>query len=439
MKGRCQDGGRIGRTIVPLLPTTRDIPCLLPPGAPSAHPRCPRSSGHILLAKRAREEHLTCPRTVKTGGCGPALRQDGGVPCPIAEQSTRRPERGGPWRWRPAAGGFKGNARELEEVDERVASLEEHENARGEEVEQLQQEILWLQDQQIELQAHAEVLENRSRRNNIPIRGAPTGAKEGDILSFVQALFLQTLGKPAERERVRGCNTYVQWQLLYKRDPYTDSISPATGWTQRDSLLGHSAWHCFPYTFPMSVKLITLNVKWLKNPIKCRVIISYLENSGVDICLLQETQLVPPDEHRMRSRAFPIEHFSSSGRKVEGVAILVLHSFKRNVGDKIGEVRERLLAYRIHTGGTQMVVVSIYAPNEGKEKFILGAFAERVRDRPEVTGDRFGGEAYTITLYADDVVVTLDDPVRALPVFLEEVEAFGVVSSFRVTLLKGRR
>ncbi|KAJ1142993.1 hypothetical protein NDU88_009305 [Pleurodeles waltl] len=58
---------------------------------------------------------------------------------------------------------------ELEEVGERVATLEEHENAGGEEIEQLQQEMLWLQDQQIELQAHAEDLENRSRRSNIRI------------------------------------------------------------------------------------------------------------------------------------------------------------------------------------------------------------------------------------------------------------------------------
>ncbi|KAJ1148268.1 hypothetical protein NDU88_001105 [Pleurodeles waltl] len=140
---------------------------------------------------------------------------------------------------------------ELEEVGERVASLEEHENTRGEEVEQLHQEILRLQAPQIELQAHAEDFENRSRRNNIRIWGAPTGTEEGDIHSFVQALFHQILGESTERERVR--------------------------------------------------------------------------------------------------------------------------------------------------------------------------------DRPEVTGVSFRGEAYTIALYADDVVVTLDDPVKALPVFLEDVEAFGVV------------
>ncbi|KAJ1126506.1 hypothetical protein NDU88_004913 [Pleurodeles waltl] len=68
----------------------------------------------------------------------------------------------------------------------------------------------------------------------------------------------------------------------------------------------------------------------------------------------------------------------------------------------------------------------------------METFAQRVRDRLEITGVRFGVDAYTITLYADDVVVTLDNPVRALPVFLEEVEAFSVVSGFWVNLSKSR-
>ncbi|KAJ1162796.1 hypothetical protein NDU88_003261 [Pleurodeles waltl] len=38
----------------------------------------------------------------------------------------------------------------------------------------------------------------------------------------------------------------------------------------------------------------------------------------------------------------------------------------------------------------------------------------------------------------DDVVVTLDSPLRALPVFLEEVEAFSVVSGYWVNLSKSQ-
>ncbi|KAJ1130062.1 hypothetical protein NDU88_008418 [Pleurodeles waltl] len=76
--------------------------------------------------------------------------------------------------------------RELEEVGERVATLEEHENARDEEIEQLQQEIICLKDKQIKIQVHTEDRENRSRQNNIPIWGAPTVTEEEDILAYVR-------------------------------------------------------------------------------------------------------------------------------------------------------------------------------------------------------------------------------------------------------------
>ncbi|KAJ1172159.1 hypothetical protein NDU88_004009 [Pleurodeles waltl] len=45
-----------------------------------------------------------------------------------------------------------------EEVSETVATLEEHENSRDEEIVQLQQEVIPLQGQQIVLQAHMEDL-----------------------------------------------------------------------------------------------------------------------------------------------------------------------------------------------------------------------------------------------------------------------------------------
>ncbi|KAJ1216050.1 hypothetical protein NDU88_003656 [Pleurodeles waltl] len=59
--------------------------------------------------------------------------------------------------------------RDLDEVGERVVSLEHKDDDQHEELEWMQQEILRLQDKQIELQAHAEDLKNRSRRNNICI------------------------------------------------------------------------------------------------------------------------------------------------------------------------------------------------------------------------------------------------------------------------------
>ncbi|KAJ1172202.1 hypothetical protein NDU88_004050 [Pleurodeles waltl] len=59
--------------------------------------------------------------------------------------------------------------------------------------EQLQQEAIHLKEQHIDLQAHTEDLENRTRLNNLRIRGTPHGAEDGDVESYVEALFAQVL------------------------------------------------------------------------------------------------------------------------------------------------------------------------------------------------------------------------------------------------------
>lgn len=70
-----------------------------------------------------------------------------------------------------------------------MVALEESSLSRGVEVEELQQAIIRLQDQQLVLQPHAEDVENRSRRNNICMRGVPTGAEGMDLEGYIQALF----------------------------------------------------------------------------------------------------------------------------------------------------------------------------------------------------------------------------------------------------------
>ncbi|KAJ1192755.1 hypothetical protein NDU88_002061 [Pleurodeles waltl] len=65
-------------------------------------------------------------------------------------------------------------------------------------------------------------------------------------------------------------------------------------------------------------------------------------------------------------------------------------------------------------------------------------FAQGVRDSPEITRAIFGSEEYTVALYADDMMVALDNPIRALPAFLSEVEAFGKVSGFWINLSKSQ-
>lgn len=127
---------------------------------------------------------------------------------------------------------------------------------------------------------------------------------------------------------------------------------------------------------PNSLKFLTLNVRGLNNPTKRRAVLSYLEHSKADICLLQENHLLSKDCHRMKSRLFPMQMFSSSPTKSAGVAILVSRSFPGKVMQKETEIRGRLLTYQFLVGGMSFLKGSIYTPNEGQESFLHVALTD---------------------------------------------------------------
>ncbi|KAJ1104582.1 hypothetical protein NDU88_001992 [Pleurodeles waltl] len=119
-------------------------------------------------------------------------------------------------------------------IGERVAHLEDQGMSRDEEIKQLQQEVLRLPDQQIDLQALAEDLENREWRNNIHITGIPTGVEGTNITSYAQDLFWATLytPPPTEIQLERG-----HWVCL----PQHESAPPWTSWCASTTISLRSA------------------------------------------------------------------------------------------------------------------------------------------------------------------------------------------------------
>lgn len=124
------------------------------------------------------------------------------------------------------------------------------------------------------------------------------------------------------------------------------------------------------------LKILSLNVRGLNNPVKRRTVLNFLESSGAEICLLQETHLLATDTRRLRSRAFPTQLFSSGPKKTAGVAILLARSFRGTLVQKEAEIQGRLLTCRLQTGGHTLVVGSIYAPNEWQERFLHDALTD---------------------------------------------------------------
>lgn len=127
---------------------------------------------------------------------------------------------------------------------------------------------------------------------------------------------------------------------------------------------------------PSLIKILTLNVRGLNNPVKRKAILSYLESTKADICLLQETHLLTKDCHRFRSCTFPQQFFSSSSTKTAGVAILISRNFRGRVIQKGAEIKGRLLTYHLNIEGHTLTVGTLYAPNEGQETFLHEALTE---------------------------------------------------------------
>ncbi|KAJ1180427.1 hypothetical protein NDU88_005648 [Pleurodeles waltl] len=90
----------------------------------------------------------------------------------------------------------------LAEIGDRVATLEDNASGRDEELENLQQEVIRLKEQQMDLKVYTEDLENRLWCNNICIRDTPMEPEGEDINSYVKALFAQILGPSAPEVQV---------------------------------------------------------------------------------------------------------------------------------------------------------------------------------------------------------------------------------------------
>lgn len=55
-----------------------------------------------------------------------------------------------------------------------------------------------------------------------------------------------------------------------------------------------------------------------------------------------------------------------------------------------------------------------------------------IRKNPKICGITDGGGAYKISLYADDVILYITNPLLSIPTLLSCLDDFGKVSSYKV-------
>ncbi|KAJ1079970.1 hypothetical protein NDU88_000192 [Pleurodeles waltl] len=105
---------------------------------------------------------------------------------------------------------IKGRMKDMNELGDREASLEQTCETQGEELDAHCHKILDLQDKNTELQYQVEDPENMSRTANIRIKGIPLQAARGNLEEYVRRLFHHVVLELALKEIILD-RTHRAW------------------------------------------------------------------------------------------------------------------------------------------------------------------------------------------------------------------------------------
>lgn len=148
-----------------------------------------------------------------------------------------------------------------------------------------------------------------------------------------------------------------------------------------------------PITFLiMLLRLGTLNVRGFKNESKQRDVIHFARHQNIDILLLQETNLSRAAEVYDLKRKFGVDgFFSLATRHFCGTGILILRKDLLHKHFFHQDYCGRILALDVKVKGTNIRVVSIYAPVKESEqiKFYESLNAYMTHSMPVVLGGDF--------------------------------------------------
>ena len=124
------------------------------------------------------------------------------------------------------------------------------------------------------------------------------------------------------------------------------------------------------------VKIISLNVRGLRNQDKRRSIFSYLKNQKATLYCLQETFSKEDDEKIWSAEWGGQSIFSHGSVHSRGVCILLNVDSGFSLSTVYADREGRYIIVKVNTGDEQLFVINIYAPNKGAEQ---ETFIKRLR------------------------------------------------------------
>lgn len=143
-------------------------------------------------------------------------------------------------------------------------------------------------------------------------------------------------------------------------------------------------------TQSQGLRLMSLNVNGLGNPIKRAKIITKLKKEKMHITFLQETHLTKQEHEKLKRFGYKHTYYSSfKGNRKRGVAILISNSVKFESLKEIQDKDGRYVIVKGKVENNPMTLVNIYAPPDSDKHFLgpyLISLQWKVRESVYVEG-----------------------------------------------------
>lgn len=120
-----------------------------------------------------------------------------------------------------------------------------------------------------------------------------------------------------------------------------------------------------------SIKVLSLNVRGLRNQIKRRVLFSYLKKQNADFYCLQESFSRKGDERIWRAEWGGSIFFSHGTEHARGVCILQKPNSRFHLKCLTIDPDGRYIVTKIKIGDEELFLTSIYAPNDHHQQLLF--------------------------------------------------------------------
>ena len=172
----------------------------------------------------------------------------------------------------------------------------------------------------------------------------------------------------------------------------------------------------------MSVKIFSLNVNGIRDPVKRQTIFLWLKEQNVHICLLQETHCEDLNDIREWSKEWKgVSYWAVGSKMSKGVAILIREKLDIKISNVIKDTQGRYITLNVSVDELNITIINIYAPNIAKERECFFVNLNKMIRNLKTNSDReviIGGD-FNCTMnnqydrrYADTAVKRIDDKGR---------------------------